>query len=86
MVIDLPLVPETEARLRERAAATGRDVVSLIRDAVEEKFGSQGLSEILAPVHEEFRESGISEQALDELLTSTLAAARRDRRNSRNAS
>ena len=43
MTLTLSLPPEMEARLRERAAATGEDVTSFVRAAVEEKLaGTSG--------------------------------------------
>lgn len=41
MTLTLSFPPELEARLRERAAASGRDVESLVRDAVAEKFAEE---------------------------------------------
>jgi len=38
MTIELALAPETEARLRERAAETGKDLPTIVREAVEEKL------------------------------------------------
>lgn len=38
MTLTISLPPETEARLRDAAAATGKDVVTLVREAVEEKL------------------------------------------------
>ncbi len=40
MTVNISLPPETEAKLRDRAAATGKDVSTLIREAVEEKFSA----------------------------------------------
>ena len=40
MTVYISLPPETEARLRDRAAATGKDVSTLVREAVEEKFSA----------------------------------------------
>lgn len=42
MTITLSLSAETESRLRDRAAATGKDVPTLIREAVEEKLSPEG--------------------------------------------
>jgi predicted DNA-binding protein len=42
MTITLSLSPETGTKLRERAATTGKDVPTLIREAVEEKLASEG--------------------------------------------
>jgi hypothetical protein len=40
MTVNLSLPPTTEARLRRYAAATGRDVSTLVVEAIEQKFGS----------------------------------------------
>lgn len=40
MTLTLSLPPDLEARLRERAAAAGKDVESLVREAVEEKLAA----------------------------------------------
>ena len=42
MTLTLSFPPDMEARLRERAAAAGKDVESLVREAIEEKLISQG--------------------------------------------
>ena len=42
MTITLTLSPETGSKLRELAAATGKDVPTVIREAVEEKLASEG--------------------------------------------
>ena len=45
MTLTISLPPETEAKLRDRAAATGKDMSTLIREAVEEKLsGANGNS------------------------------------------
>ncbi len=38
MTLRIELSPETEARLREQAAATGKDPAAFAREAVEEKL------------------------------------------------
>jgi hypothetical protein len=38
MTLSISLSPESEARLRERAAAAGKDVSAFVRDAIEEKL------------------------------------------------
>jgi hypothetical protein len=40
MTVNILLPPETEAKLRDCAAATGKDVSTLVREAVEEKFAA----------------------------------------------
>jgi hypothetical protein len=80
LTIDLPA--DTERKLLARAAATGKDVATLIREAVEEKLRTPlpAFGEVLAPVHEDFRQSGMTEPELDTLLERTLTEVRRERR------
>jgi predicted transcriptional regulator len=40
MSLTVSFSPEVEARLRERAAASGKDVSALVREAVEEKLSA----------------------------------------------
>ncbi len=39
MSITIPFTPEVESKLRERAAAEGKDLASFVREAVEERLG-----------------------------------------------
>ena len=78
--LSISLLPETEARLRERAAAAGKDPATFVREAVEEMLRTpQTFADGLAPVHRQFAASGMSDTELDTLLQSSLDAARRDR-------
>lgn len=40
MTLTLSFPPDVKARLRERAAAAGKDVESIVREAVEEKLAA----------------------------------------------
>jgi len=82
MTITIDLPAETEGKLPARALATGKDVSTLVREAVEEKLQTPlpPFAEILAPIHEDFRRSVMSEAELDALLGQELADARRERR------
>lgn len=42
MKLTLTFSPETEARLRARAAASGRDIESVVHDAVEQTLNTTG--------------------------------------------
>ena len=65
MTLSIPISPDLEARLRERAAASGKDLVSFVRDAVEEKLAApQTFAEILAPVHAAFEATGLSDDEI----------------------
>src|SRR3712207_4273962 len=83
MTITIHLSPEEERKLAEQAAQNGQDPTSyvhrLIAEALEvEPSAANGpsvsqearptLAEILAPVHEDFRRSGMTEEGLDALV------------------
>jgi len=40
MTLTISLPPATEAKLRDQSAATGKDLATLVREAVEEKLAS----------------------------------------------
>ncbi len=40
MTVTFSLPPETEAKLRDRSIATGKDLPTLVREAVEEKLSA----------------------------------------------
>lgn len=41
MTLNIELSPETEAKLRERAAESGKDVTSYARDVIEQKLAAE---------------------------------------------
>ena len=41
MTLTLSFPPETEARLRERAAASGKDVETIVREAVDQTLAAE---------------------------------------------
>ena len=82
MNLQLDLTPELEAKLRDRARAAGEDPKVFALHALAEKLrGPETLAEILAPVHREFKESGMSEEELRLLSERALADSRRSKRN-----
>jgi hypothetical protein len=61
MTLSISLSPDSEARLRERAAAEGKDVAAFVRETIEEKLAAtapagaapaQGTPEWLARLNE----------------------------------
>jgi hypothetical protein len=86
MTITIELTLDEERRLQERAAQSGQDLTAYLRGLIREDLeappaaGSRIFAEILAPIHEEFRESGMSEEELEALLREELNASRADRR------
>ncbi len=62
MSLSVAVPAELETSLRRRAAAEGKEIADLVREALEEKLRSpQTFSEILAPVHQAFAEAGFDE-------------------------
>jgi len=85
MTLSIDLPPATIEKLQAQAAASGKDVQTLIREAVEVKLAVAGRSfrDIMAPVHEDFRKSGMSSEQLDSLIDEAVGDARAERKTSR---
>lgn len=68
--MSIVLKPETEALLIDRAAAKGYNIDDYIKKLVEEdRSKTRRLEEIFAPLHKEVKESGITDDELDEIFT-----------------
>lgn len=81
MDIRLKLAADAEAKLRDRAAAAGKDPETFALDAVLEKLhGPRTLAEILAPIHKEVEESGVPDDELETLFQTAIAESRRARK------
>ena len=63
ITIDLPL--EVETALRKKALADGKDLQIFILETLKIKALKPSLDEILAPVRQDFDESGMSEDDLN---------------------
>lgn len=69
LTVKLSLTPEEEQRLFARATEKGQDVAHYLHALVEEDLKRpQALSEILAPIHDDFRKSGMTEDELSALI------------------
>ena len=79
MTVEIRLAPDEEARLRDRAAADGKDVHTFVREAVFEKLDRPTFAELLAPVHEATRRSGLSLDEIDAMADRARAEHWRDR-------
>ena len=86
MTITVTLPPATLEKLRAQAAASGKDIDTFVREAVEAKLAISGLSfrEILEPIHQEVEASGISDEELADFIDREVAATRAERKASRN--
>ena len=68
MPLSVPITPETEARLKAKAAAAGLDVETFAARTLERVAARPPLDEVPAPLRAEFEASGMSEEQLAELL------------------
>lgn len=78
MTITIDLPASVEEKLRAHAAATGKKIETVVVEAVEAKLTLSKISlrEILAPIHDDFKKSGMSEQELDHLIQESIAETR----------
>jgi hypothetical protein len=85
MTIKVDFPPATLERLQAEAQASGKDVETFVREAVEQKLArrTRTFAEILKPIQDAVDASGMSEQEVDELLEGELRATRAQRQSSR---
>ena len=83
MTITITLPLATEERLRAQSEATGKNISTLVVEAVEARLSLAQLSlrDILAPAHSDFHASGITEGDLDTLLQESLDESRSERKS-----
>lgn len=67
-VLTIPIPEELAARLQSRAQEEGIDVVTLATRSLEREAIRPLLLEVLAPVHQAFAESGMTDDELAEFL------------------
>ena len=65
MTLVLELKPEIEKALRKKALANGKDFQYFVMETLEIHALKPSLEEILAPVRQDFEESGMSEDDLN---------------------
>jgi hypothetical protein len=68
MVLNVPISPEVEAKLKAKAAVAGVDVQTFVAITLERAASRPDLAEVLGPLRAEFDASGMSEAELTELL------------------
>ena len=81
--LTLTLPPETERKLRACAAASGQDVAAFALEAIQEKLQTAPLltqDDRLASLRQEFRESGMTDDELYDLLKTARDEVRREKR------
>jgi predicted DNA-binding protein len=81
MTLKIELPPATLEKLEAEARATGKDVPTLVGEAVEARFAERRrtFAEILKPVHDAVEASGMSESELEKLADQVVAEARAER-------
>jgi predicted DNA-binding protein len=85
MTISITLTPDQERKLQELAHQSGKDPSNYVSDMLTahlEKVKPQGqktIEEILAPVWEGWRQSGMAEDEIDDLFQRELQDLRRGR-------
>src|SRR5262245_28968877 len=74
----------TIEELKAEAAATGKDVEKLVREAVQTKLArrKQTFADVLKPIHDAVAQSGMSEEQAQALVDKELEAVRKERRSS----
>ena len=80
MVLNVPITPETEAKLKAKAASAGVDVQTYAARTLERIAARPPLDDVLAPLRAEFDASGMTEAELTDLLESAKHEMRLERR------
>lgn len=84
MTVRITFPPMMEAEFRKKAAASGKDVTEFVLDAVKEKLKTpETLAQLLAPIHEHTRRTGITEDEIEALVEEVREEARSEK-NGRN--
>ncbi len=86
MSLSITLTPDQERKLAELARARGKDPAAHAHDVVTAYLncanpsGTKSLEEILAPIWDGWRGSGMTDSEVDELFEHELREVRGDRR------
>jgi hypothetical protein len=89
MTINITLAPEEERKLAELARASGKNLAAHVHDVViaylngADQIGTKSFEEILAPIWEGWRQSGMTDDEVDDLVERELQEARSERRRSK---
>jgi hypothetical protein len=79
MTLMVPVSPQLEAKVRERAAAQGKEPGIYAAELLEQAVGRSALDELLAPLREQFAASGTSDKELVQQITDARTAYRNQR-------
>jgi hypothetical protein len=78
MTITIEISKEAERRLRKRADLSGKEVGAFVRDLVEREAErpEPTFEELVAPIHEDFAKSGMTQEELDQLTDELIREVR----------
>jgi hypothetical protein len=76
MLLQIQINSETEARLRENAAAAGKDMIAYASQLVEQAVAHSNLDTILAPLRRQFEAAGTTDDELIQDITDSQAEYR----------
>jgi len=84
MTITINLPEAKLEELRAEAEATGKDVETVVRDAVDARLArrKRTFAEVLKPIHDAIEASGMNEGQVTELFDKALKDVRAERRSS----
>jgi hypothetical protein len=83
MTITINLPPGKLEELQAEAAATGKDVETVVRDAVDARLArrKQTFADVLKPIHEAIDASGMTPEQAETFFDQQLAELRAERRS-----
>jgi hypothetical protein len=82
MTTTIHFPPATWSRLQAEAQKSGKDIDTLVTEAVEARLAISGRSfrAILEPIHRQVEESGATEEDVEKLADEAVAEARASRK------
>lgn len=81
MSLTIPLPPETESRLKQRASAAGQDVGEFVSQLVQHfTEPPTPIEKLSGPIYQRFLESGMTDEELGEELERVKHEMRTERR------
>jgi len=83
MTLTINLSPAMLEQLKAEAEATGKDVETVVRDALDARLArrKQTFAEVLKPIHDAVKESGLSEEEVNGLIDEAVKQVRAERRS-----
>ena len=77
--LTIDLTPDVKTALEQKAK--GKDIKTYVQKLIQKQVLRPTLDEALAPVRQEFAESGMTEDELDEFMNTVRDKAYQDRQN-----